>query len=80
MSAPLVTRVIVASVQIQLAVLLVIVLAPGTKETRAKLVNTVERHYFTFTLKYLREIKNIRLINLLKIYRLYKDFYRCRFF
>ena len=51
MSATLVTRVIAASVQIQLAVSLVIVLELGTKETHAKLVNTVERHYFTFTLK-----------------------------
>ena len=50
MSVPLVPRVIVASVQIQLAISLVIALEPGTKETHVKPVNTVERRDFTFTL------------------------------
>ena len=40
MSAPLVPLVIAASVQIQSAVSLVIVLEPGMKETHVKLVNT----------------------------------------
>ena len=53
MSAPLVPHVIVASVQIQTAVSLVIALEPGTKETRVKLVNTVEQHNFTLKLKHI---------------------------
>ena len=59
MSAPLVTRVIVASVQMQSAVLLVIVLELGTKETHVKLVNTVERHNLHLHLNiYLKQIHN----------------------
>ena len=52
MSAPLELCVIAASVQIQWAVSLVIVLEQGTKETHVKLVNTVEQHKFTFTFKH----------------------------
>ena len=52
MSARLVSRVIAGSVQIQSAVSLVIVLEPGMKETRVKLVNTMKQHNFTFTLKH----------------------------
>ena len=46
----MVPRVIAASVQIQSAVSLVIVLEQGTKETCVKLVKTVVEHNFTFTL------------------------------
>ena len=46
-------RVIAASVQIQTAVSSVIVLEPVTKETHVKLVNTVEQHNFTFSLKHI---------------------------
>ena len=55
MSAPLELepRVITASVQIQTAVSSVIVLEPVTKETLVKLVNTVEQHNSTFTLKHI---------------------------
>ena len=56
MNVPLVPCVIAASVQIQWAVSLVIVPELGTKETHVKLVNIVERHYFTFTIKHIREL------------------------
>ena len=51
MSAPLVPRVIAVSVQILSAVSLVIALEQVTKETCVKLVNSVEQHNFTLTLK-----------------------------
>ena len=54
MSAPLVPRVIAASVQIQSAVSLVIALELGTKETHVKLVYTVEQHNFTLTFKHMK--------------------------
>ena len=50
MSAPLVPRVIAASVQMQWAVSDVIVLAPGTKGTHVKLVNTVKQNNITYLL------------------------------
>ena len=57
MSAPLVPRVIAASVQIQTAVSLVTALEPGTKEAHAKLVNTVKHYNFTLTIKHICEIE-----------------------
>ena len=56
MNVPLVPIVIAVSVQIQSAVSIVIVLELGTKETHVKLVNIVEEHYFTFTIKHIREL------------------------
>ena len=54
MSAPLISRVIAASVQIQSTVLLVIVLEQDTKEIHVKLVNTVEQHNFILTFKHMK--------------------------
>ena len=66
MSAPLVPRVIAASVQIRWAVSLVIVLAPGTNCTHGKLVNTVKQNNITFTLKHIQKMdfaRNIIMLN-----------------
>ena len=56
-SAPLVSLVIAASVQIQTVVSIVIALEPGTKKTRVKLVNTVEQHNLTLTLKHIGKLE-----------------------
>ena len=53
MCEPLIPRALAASIQIQMALSIVIAPEPGSKETRVKLLNTVEQHNFTLTLKHI---------------------------
>ena len=63
MSASLVPRVVAVPVQIQTVVSLVIALEQGSKETHVKLVNRVEQHNFTLTLKHVRESRFASSLN-----------------